>query len=137
MLNYNCGHVALSIRIIFCILPSPGMTRTRDKYRVVYTSKQRAGLEKEYNNNKFLTCVRRADISKTLDLSERQVRMTMIFRMSPKHFSKLLLHRIHLRKTVSILYKPCLIILNPRTMYIVSLVLVTTGGHVCDAGAYS
>ena len=53
--------------------PTEGMTRTRDKYRVVYTEKQRVGLEKEFKNNKFITTKIRTRISKDLELSERQV----------------------------------------------------------------
>ena len=54
-------------------VPTEGMTRTRDKYRVVYTEKQRVGLEKEFKTNKFITMQRKMEISKELDLSERQV----------------------------------------------------------------
>ena len=53
--------------------PTEGMTRTRDKYRVVYTEKQRVGLEKEFKTNKFITMQTKMEISKELDLSERQV----------------------------------------------------------------
>ncbi|XP_045206465.2 homeotic protein caudal-like [Mercenaria mercenaria] len=55
--------------------PAEGMTRTKDKYRVVYTEKQRKGLEKEYNTNKFITAQRRAKISEELNLSERQIKI--------------------------------------------------------------
>ena len=54
-------------------VPTEGMTRTRDKYRVVYTEKQRVGLEKEFKTNKFITMQRKMEISKELDLSQRQV----------------------------------------------------------------
>ena len=54
-------------------VPTEGMTRTRDKYRVVYTEKQRVGLEKEFKTNKFITMQRKIELSKELDLSERQV----------------------------------------------------------------
>ena len=54
-------------------VPTEGMTRKRDKYRVVYTEKQRVGLEKEFKTNKFITMQRKMEISKELDLSERQV----------------------------------------------------------------
>ena len=53
--------------------PAEGMTRTRDKYRVVYTDKQRVGLEKAFRENKFITLEKKKEISKELDLSERQV----------------------------------------------------------------
>ena len=54
-------------------VPAEGMTRTKDKYRVVYTDKQRVGLEKEFKTNKFITMQRKTELSKQLDLSERQV----------------------------------------------------------------
>ena len=54
-------------------VPTEGMTRTRDKYRVVYTEKQRVGLEKEFKTNKFISMQRKLELSKELDLSERQV----------------------------------------------------------------
>jgi hypothetical protein len=53
--------------------PAEGMTRTRDKYRVVYTDKQRKGLEAEYKTNKFITMQRKLELTKELNLSDRQV----------------------------------------------------------------
>ena len=53
--------------------PVEGITRTRDKYRVVYTEKQRLGLEKEYENNKFITTQKKTELAKDLALSDRQV----------------------------------------------------------------
>ena len=50
-----------------------GFTRTRDKYRVVYTEKQKKLLEEEYEKNKFLPETRRADLASETGLSERQV----------------------------------------------------------------
>ncbi|XP_060599236.1 homeobox protein CDX-4-like [Ruditapes philippinarum] len=55
--------------------PAAGMTRTRDKYRVVYTEKQRRGLEKAYNTNKFITTEIRSKISEELGLSTRQIKI--------------------------------------------------------------
>ena len=60
-------------------VPAEGMTRTKDKYRVVYTEKQRIGLEREYKANKFITTKKRAEISQELDLSERQVNVCLCF----------------------------------------------------------
>lgn len=53
---------------------SAGKTRTRDKYRVVYTDKQRLELEKEFQSNRYITMRRKAELSMALGLSERQVR---------------------------------------------------------------
>jgi hypothetical protein len=58
--------------------PAAGMTRTRDKYRVVYTEKQRRGLEKAYNTNKFITTEIRSKISEELGLSTRQVNIILV-----------------------------------------------------------
>ena len=60
-------------------VPAEGMTRTKDKYRVVYTDKQRVGLEKEFKINKFITMQRKTELSKELDLSERQVSVFFFF----------------------------------------------------------
>ena len=50
-----------------------GLTRTRDKYRVVYTEKQKKLLEDKYEKNKFLPDARGAGLAKETELSERQV----------------------------------------------------------------
>jgi homeobox protein CDX len=42
-------------RLTFDLAPAPNRTRTRDKYRVVYSNYQRVELEKEYNFNKYIT----------------------------------------------------------------------------------
>jgi len=55
------------------IAPVEGMRRTRDKYRVVYTEKQRQGLEHAYEDTKFISAEKKQQLSKDLDLSERQV----------------------------------------------------------------
>ena len=60
-------------------VPTEGMTRTRDKYRVVYTEKQRVGLEKEFKTNKFITMQRKVELSEELDLSERQVYLQVFY----------------------------------------------------------
>lgn len=53
---------------------SAGKTRTKDKYRVVYTDHQRLELEKEFQYNRYITLRRKTELSITLGLSERQVR---------------------------------------------------------------
>lgn len=51
-----------------------GKTRTKDKYRVVYTDHQRMELEKEFQFNRYITMRRKSELSMALSLSERQVR---------------------------------------------------------------
>nr|XP_056714136.1 homeobox protein CDX-2 [Euleptes europaea] len=58
--------------------PAPGgpvKTRTKDKYRVVYTDHQRLELEKEFHYSRYITIRRKAELAATLGLSERQVKI--------------------------------------------------------------
>lgn len=52
-------------------------TRTKDKYRVVYTDHQRLELEKEFHYSRYITIRRKAELAATLGLSERQVRTAL------------------------------------------------------------
>jgi len=52
-----------------------GKTRTRDKYRTVYTEKQRVELEAEYESSTYITAQRKASISAAIGLSDRQVKI--------------------------------------------------------------
>uniref|UniRef100_A0A8D2ZLS8 Caudal type homeobox 1a n=1 Tax=Scophthalmus maximus TaxID=52904 RepID=A0A8D2ZLS8_SCOMX len=52
-----------------------GKTRTKDKYRVVYTDHQRQELEKEFLYNRYITMRRKTELSMALSLSERQVKI--------------------------------------------------------------
>ncbi|KFQ37229.1 Homeobox protein CDX-1, partial [Merops nubicus] len=52
---------------------STGKTRTREKYRVVYTDHQRLELEKEFHYNRYITIRRKSELAANLRLSERQV----------------------------------------------------------------
>ncbi|XP_029368957.1 homeobox protein CHOX-CAD [Echeneis naucrates] len=54
---------------------SGGKTRTKDKYRVVYTDQQRLELEKEFQYNRYITMRRKTELSMALSLSERQVKI--------------------------------------------------------------
>ncbi|XP_060520997.1 homeobox protein Hox-D4-like [Cylas formicarius] len=51
-------------------------TRTRDKYRMVYTEFQRMELEKEFSmNNRYITIGRKTELAAILGLTERQVKI--------------------------------------------------------------
>lgn len=52
-----------------------GKTRTKDKYRVVYTDFQRLELEKEYHTSRYITIRRKTELAQALQLSERQVKI--------------------------------------------------------------
>lgn len=52
-----------------------GKTRTKDKYRVVYTDYQRLELEKEYHTSRYITIRRKTELARDLSLSERQVKI--------------------------------------------------------------
>lgn len=60
-----------------------GKTRTKEKYRVVYTDHQRLELEKEFHFNRYITIRRKSELAVNLGLSERQVRnssfITLLF----------------------------------------------------------
>ncbi|XP_056150627.1 homeobox protein CDX-1a isoform X2 [Lampris incognitus] len=49
-------------------------TRTKDKYRVVYTDHQRLELEREFQYSRYIASGRKAELSLEVGLSERQVR---------------------------------------------------------------
>uniref|UniRef100_A0A4X2KFA5 Caudal type homeobox 1 n=1 Tax=Vombatus ursinus TaxID=29139 RepID=A0A4X2KFA5_VOMUR len=50
-------------------------TRTKDKYRVVYTDHQRLELEKEFHYSRYITIRRKAELAVSLGLTERQVKI--------------------------------------------------------------
>ncbi|XP_055342863.1 homeotic protein caudal-like [Paramacrobiotus metropolitanus] len=55
--------------------PVSGKTRTKDKYRVVYSDQQRLELEREFLRQKYISVKRKAEMAKNLQLSERQVKI--------------------------------------------------------------
>ncbi|KFP89748.1 Homeobox protein CDX-1, partial [Apaloderma vittatum] len=54
---------------------SSGKTRTKDKYRVVYTDHQRLELEKEFHYSRYITIRRKTELAAALGLTERQVKI--------------------------------------------------------------
>ena len=54
-----------------------GRTRTKDKYRVVYSDHQRLELEKEFHYSRYITIRRKAELANGIGLSERQVRKVL------------------------------------------------------------
>uniref|UniRef100_A0AAZ3QDT3 Homeobox domain-containing protein n=1 Tax=Oncorhynchus tshawytscha TaxID=74940 RepID=A0AAZ3QDT3_ONCTS len=64
--------------VVCCLLThqwSLGKTRTKEKYRVVYTDHQRLELEKEFHFNRYITIRRKSELAGNLGLSERQVKI--------------------------------------------------------------
>ena len=62
-----------------------GRTRTKDKYRVVYSDHQRLELEKEFHYSRYITIRRKAELAQVLSLSERQVGVSQSVSQSVNH----------------------------------------------------
>lgn len=63
----------LSAQLTPSLFSLPGKTRTKDKYRVVYTDHQRLELEKEFHYSRYITIRRKTELAAALGLTERQV----------------------------------------------------------------
>jgi len=72
--DYMCTVNSYFISIIsFYFILFSGKTRTKDKYRVVYSDHQRLELEKEFHYSRYITIRRKSELATMLGLSERQV----------------------------------------------------------------
>jgi hypothetical protein len=60
------------VHVAVCWRHVAGKTRTKDKYRVVYSDHQRLELEKEFHYSRYITIRRKAELAANLGLSERQ-----------------------------------------------------------------
>uniref|UniRef100_H0W0R3 Homeobox domain-containing protein n=1 Tax=Cavia porcellus TaxID=10141 RepID=H0W0R3_CAVPO len=60
---------------VFRSVARAGKTRTKDKYRVVYTDHQRLELEKEFHYSRYITIRRKSELAANLGLTERQVKI--------------------------------------------------------------
>lgn len=64
------------VNSVFETVPSAGhKTRTKDKYRVVYTEHQKVELEKEFLFSQYITIQRKAELAGSIGLSDRQVKI--------------------------------------------------------------
>ncbi|XP_036789191.1 steroid receptor RNA activator 1 isoform X1 [Oncorhynchus mykiss] len=72
---WKSGKLSLPVRRRMIGLVQGGKTRTKDKYRVVYTDHQRLELEKEFHYSRYITIRRKAELATSLSLSERQVKI--------------------------------------------------------------
>ena len=58
-------------------------TRTKDKYRIVYSDHQRLELEKEFHYSRYITIRRKAELANMIGLSERQVNRSNVMVEAP------------------------------------------------------
>ena len=77
--DYNTLNLSLKICHFYIFLSVSGQSRTKDKYRVVYSDHQRLELEKEFHYSRYITIRRKAELAQALSLSERQVSHVQLF----------------------------------------------------------
>ena len=77
--DYTTLNPSLKICHFYIFLSISGRTRTKDKYRVVYSDHQRLELEKEFHYSRYITIRRKAELAQALSLSERQVSHVQLF----------------------------------------------------------
>ena len=77
--DYTTLNPLLKICHFYLFLSISGRTRTKDKYRVVYSDHQRLELEKEFHYSRYITIRRKAELAQALSLSERQVSHVQLF----------------------------------------------------------
>jgi len=58
-----------------CCMLQAGKTRTREKYRTVYSERQKTQLEQQYVANTYISATQKADIARQVGLTERQVKI--------------------------------------------------------------
>lgn len=89
--NKKCRHFTLQLLLVCIYRPwrfvyvnsiiaslnlfAAGKTRTKDKYRIVYTELQKVELEKEFLYNQYITIQRKAELAGNIGLSDRQVKI--------------------------------------------------------------
>ncbi|CAH0559990.1 unnamed protein product [Brassicogethes aeneus] len=99
-----------------------GKTRTKDKYRVVYTDHQRIELEKEFTfNNKYITIRRKSELAANLGLSERQIKIWFQNRRAKERKQNKKRteekHQIDISQNVSAPYQPNMISQHPQVQH--------------------
>ena len=69
----NLRHLILFIKCYK--MSTAGKTRTKDKYRIVYTELQKVELEKEFLYNQYITIQRKSELAACIGLTDRQVKI--------------------------------------------------------------
>ena len=80
--NLHLNHKCVLCSSACLWYPISARTRTKDKYRVVYSDHQRLELEKEFHYSRYITIRRKAELANGIGLSERQVRLKRLYSFS-------------------------------------------------------